>query len=343
MKQPGRKNDAGVKSKPWQAKLFRPGLEILRRRGEEKGLKKALRSLYEQQKSQWPQLKLAVENVAQAQIRSIRVAGLRIKLQYNPARLVNVTAATCREETARRPCPLCPQNLHQPQKALPFAEHWFVACNPLPLFLQHMVLIHRQHTSQTVRGILKDMLRFAELTGLATFYNGPASGASVPDHLHIQAAYPEQVPLARQLPATGESYSGILLQQGPPQRIFVYGKTHSHAEKLFDRTVAAVNRQSAKEQSSEPEINLAVFRRGAGKVPVIVVHPRYRHRPACFYLKGEQHYMVSPGAADMAGLVILPRREDFLRLDGRKMRSIYREVCLPETRFEALRQELGKV
>jgi len=50
--------------------------------------------------------------------------------------------------------------------------------------------------------------------------------------------------------------------------------------------------------------------------------------------------MVSPGAADMSGLVILPRREDFIRLDGRKMRSIYEEICLPENHFAALSEEL---
>ena len=320
--------------------MFHPGLEILLREGRQKGLKKAVRALYEQQTSQWPHLKLAVKNVAEAETRSIRVAGRRVKLQHNPARLANVTASTSGAETNRRPCPLCPQTLHQPQKALPFAENWFVVCNPLPILRGHMVLIHRQHRPQTVRGILKSMLCFTELTGLATFYNGPRSGASIPDHLHLQASYPGQVPLVRQLPAAGESFSGILAQQELPQRIFIYGKTHSHAERLFNRTIASFNLQSGKEESGEPELNLAVFPRGVGKVPVIVVHPRYRHRPSCFYLKGEQHYVVSPGAADMAGVVILPRREDFLRLNGRKMRSIYKEVCLPENRFAALCEKL---
>lgn len=324
----------------WTEKLFHPGVKILRREGEKKGLKKAVCALYEQQRGQWMQLKLAVENVAKTEIRNIRVAGRRVKLQYNPARLVNVTASTNREEIAKRPCPLCPHNLHQPQKALPFTEHWLLVCNPLPILREHLVLIHRQHRPQTARGILKDILRFTELTGLATFYNGPQSGASIPDHLHIQATHPGQVPLVRQLPPASESCSGILFQQELPQRIFLYGKTYSHAEKLFDQTIAALNRQGGKEQSDEPELNLAVFKRGVGEVPVVVVHPRYRHRPSCFYLKGEQRCMVSPGAADMSGLVILPRREDFIRLDGRKMHSIYEEICLPENRFAALIEEL---
>ena len=342
MNEPDREGKIRGEIKSWQEKLFHPGLEILQREGRQKGLKKAVRALYEQQTSDWPHLKLAVKNVAEAETRSIRVAGRRVKLQHNPARLANVTAPTSRAETDRRPCPLCPQNLHQEQKALPFAENWFAVCNPLPILRGHMVLIHRTHRSQTVRGILKSMLRFTELTGLATFYNGPRSGASIPDHLHLQAGYPHQVPLVRQLPEASESFSGILAQQELPQRIFIYGETYSHAERLFNRTITSFNLEIGKEESPEPELNLAVFPRGAGKVPVIVVHPRYRHRPSCFFLKGEQRYMVSPGAADMAGLVILPRREDFTRLNGHKMRSIYREVCLPENRFAALREKLGQ-
>lgn len=342
MNESNREDRLREETKNWTEKLFHPGVKILRREGEEKGLKKAVCALYEQQTSQWPQLKLAVENVAKTEIRNIRVAGRRVKLQYNPARLVNVTASTNREEIAKRPCPLCPHNLHQPQKALPFTEHWLLVCNPLPILREHMVLIHRQHRPQTARGILKDILRFTELTGLATFYNGPQSGASIPDHLHIQATHPGQVPLVRQLPPASKSCSGILFQQELPQRIFLYGKTYSHAEKLFDQTIAALNRQGGKEQSDEPELNLAVFKRGVGEVPVVVVHPRYRHRPSCFYLKGEQRCMVSPGAADMSGLVILPRREDFIRLDGRKMHSIYEEISLPENHFAALSEELDE-
>ena len=119
MNESDREDRLREETKNWTEKLFHPGVKILRREGEEKGLKKAVCALYEQQRGQWPQLKLAVENVAKTEIRNIRVAGRRVKLQYNPARLVNVTASTNREEIAKRPCPLCPHNLHQPQKALP--------------------------------------------------------------------------------------------------------------------------------------------------------------------------------------------------------------------------------
>ena len=53
--------------------------------------------------------------------------------------------------------------------------------------------------------------------------------------------------------------------------------------------------------------------------------------------------MISPGAADMAGLVILPRREDFARIDGHLMRRIFREVCLPQDSFMNLAGSIKKL
>ena len=36
--------------------------------------------------------------------------------------------------------------------------------------------------------------------------------------------------------------------------------------------------------------------------------------------------IVSPGAIDMAGVVVTPRREDFARLDGARVEAIFAEV-----------------
>ena len=34
-------------------------------------------------------------------------------------------------------------------------------------------------------------------------------------------------------------------------------------------------------------------------------------RPACYSATGDQQLLVSPGALDMAGLIVTPRKEDF--------------------------------
>ncbi len=328
--------------KKWLEKISPRALEILLKTGEKKGLRQALDYLFEEQRRDWPQLEKAVNALEKAGVRDIQVNGRLVKLQHNPGRLANAIAPVSPEKIAVRPCPLCPPNMPEKQKALPFEGRWLAVCNPMPIFRGHLVLVSEKHTPQRVRGIIKAMIRFTTLTGLTTLYNGPKSGASIPDHLHIQAAPLGWLPLENQIPDLAEGFSGILTQPQIPQRIFLAAESVADLEKLFDCSIQALNEVTGREKGDEPELNLTVLNRGQQAVPLVVIHPRSRHRPSSFYAEGEKKFMVSPGAADMAGLVILPRSEDFERLDGRKMRSIYKEVCLGRKIFDFLTEEICK-
>jgi hypothetical protein len=46
--------------------------------------------------------------------------------------------------------------------------------------------------------------------------------------------------------------------------------------------------------------------------------------------------VVSPGAVDVGGLLILPRREDFDKLDRETILSIFAEVCQGDDVFQKL-------
>lgn len=46
--------------------------------------------------------------------------------------------------------------------------------------------------------------------------------------------------------------------------------------------------------------------------------------------------MVSPGAIDMAGVLVLPRKEDFEKVDKSDIHQIYEEVCMPVERMGTL-------
>jgi hypothetical protein len=72
---------------------------------------------------------------------------------------------------------------------------------------------------------------------------------------------------------------------------------------------------------------------------LVWLHPRQAHRPSC-YGQEPDRYLISPGAVDLAGLMITPRRSDFERLDGPAIRSIYSEVLLSPDEFAQLRQRL---
>jgi hypothetical protein len=93
------------------------------------------------------------------------------------------------------------------------------------------------------------------------------------------------------------------------------------------------------EGESEPKMNLISFyREGEGYVTVIV--PRKSHRPQCYYSE-EGKRLISPGALDMAGLVITPRIEDFETLTEEDVLGILREVALDEESVESVIEGLG--
>jgi hypothetical protein len=50
---------------------------------------------------------------------------------------------------------------------------------------------------------------------------------------------------------------------------------------------------------------------------------------------------VSPGAIDMAGVLVVPQRRDFERLDAARVEALLREVTLPAPQVEAAVAGIG--
>lgn len=59
---------------------------------------------------------------------------------------------------------------------------------------------------------------------------------------------------------------------------------------------------------------------------VTVYIPRTVHRPQCYTAEGDAQLLVSPGALDMAGILVTAREEDFQKLNADILRQIYHEV-----------------
>ena len=70
----------------------------------------------------------------------------------------------------------------------------------------------------------------------------------------------------------------------------------------------------------------------------LTVFLRRKHRPDAYYARGEDRIFISPGAIDMAGVIITPRLTDFERLDFDTLRNIYREVSLDQETFQQIMQ-----
>ncbi|HKM43879.1 MAG TPA: hypothetical protein VJY12_00310, partial [Dysgonamonadaceae bacterium] len=60
----------------------------------------------------------------------------------------------------------------------------------------------------------------------------------------------------------------------------------------------------------------------------IHVFPRKKHRPWQYSATETSQIMISPGALDMAGLIITPRLEDFEKTDKDLIEDIYSQVSM---------------
>lgn len=253
-------------------------------------------------------------------------------LQHNPARIVSTGAKMDRETLAQRPCFLCLPQRPQEQLHRPCFDHYELLVNPYPILPRHFTLPCLVHTPQHIRGHFTDLLRMARsLTGHLVFYNGPRCGASAPDHLHFQAGSRGVVPLERDLhrwlsaepflQSADESLSAYTLEgyACPGWVLFCRGND-AEAERVFHTCLAACPGLSV---VPEPGINLLAWQET--DATVVVVLPRSKHRPASY-----PSPLVSPGALDMGGLIITPRREDFERLTATAAAALIAEVGIPE-------------
>ena len=74
---------------------------------------------------------------------------------------------------------------------------------------------------------------------------------------------------------------------------------------------------------------------------VSVVFPRRKHRPDCYFAEGDAQMLVSPGALDMAGLIITPRQQDFERLTASKVAEILQECALDKVSARKIAEQIA--
>lgn len=273
----------------------------------------------EQQLQEWPAAREAFSNLEQVQTRVLSSSGLA--LQHNPARIISTTAKVQPAETTVRPCFLCSENRPQKQIAFDAGDGFDLLLNPYPILREHFCVVSREHRKQAFKDCYEKMLQIAsELEpGYMIFYNGPRSGASAPDHLHMQIGRSEGIPLVDKLRENEPSAKDepVTIQPFGFPVIVIKG---SDPARLWDY----VNGMTIYDGDYEPRMNVLSFNRNGQVITAII--PRSKHRPDCYYADEMGKIMVSPGAVDMFGLVITPRKEDFDSLTERQVLDIYRQV-----------------
>lgn len=278
-----------------------------------------LDSFLDSQLDEWPQARKAFDDLEHVLVR--KVPGTDVVLQCNPARIVSTIAKVKPEELAARPCFLCERNRPPQQRAIDLENGFELTVNPFPILKRHFCVVSRTHRPQLFRDCCQATLDIAACLPqeYLIMYNGPHSGASAPDHLHMQIGLSTGVPLAEWLRANASTLDGtpqIVHPLGFPVAV-VRNPGCSGLLEYLDSLPRV-------ETEQEPRFNfLAVNWQGQTLCAVVL---RTHHRPSCYYLTDGRQRLVSPGAIDMFGFMITPRRQDFDSLDAGQIERIYSQV-----------------
>lgn len=308
---------------------------------------KALHKFVGDQLSRWP---LACDNfraLKNVKVREMDAGGLKVRLQFNPARMISSAAKLDKADISARRCFLCRENRPKEQIMLKFegrkGKKYHILVNPYPIFPDHLVIAADRHTDQSIRRRYVDMLDLArKYDGFTFFYNGPRSGASAPDHHHFQAAPKGLIPLQEDIDQMHAGTAGLkYLASVQDASLYHYEKfttgvfairsqTSKSAAKLFYRLLDCAE---IPEGETEPLFNLFTYYT-EGEFRSIVVF-RSRHRSHHYFSEGEDHLTMSPGCADMGGVFIVPVEQEYFKLNRELLEEMIAEVSL--TKDEELR------
>lgn len=304
---------------------------------------KSILKFMSDQLSVWPLAASNFRALKSAETRRLAVGGLDVLLQHNPARITSSTAKSDPESVAARPCFLCAENCPEEQLNFLFdgrkGRRYFVRANPYPIFSDHLVISSVSHEPQSIWRRYVDMLDLAQhFDDFCIFYNGPQCGASAPDHMHFQACPKGLMPLENDIEAlfNGEDASGKLKYlssvrdadlyhyEGFTRGVFALrAKTSKSLAKLFYRLLDCA---PVHEGSPEPMFNLFAYCSN-GEYRSFVTF-RDRHFSHHFDSDGPDHLTMGPGAADMAGFLIVPVAEDYEKLNSGLLEEMLSEVSL---------------
>ena len=348
--------------------------------------KAALEKLFEDQLHRWPLARdnyAALENV---KLRSFPLnqeqpKSVEIKVQFNPSRLSSSTAEVDADTINGRQCCFCKEGRPKEQQGIKYqgvTTDYIVQLNPYPIFRRHLVIHSISHSRQQLDSTrMADMLALSKmLLGYVVFYNGPNSGASIPEHFHFQAGERGVLPVEASFatlkketlfamapnlrPGGTVPYnylriyrlldyakgSFIIEASSSKTLISAVGKIYSILSSLTGRgngrfdpdDVVSSERKLFEEGGMwEPMMNIICwYEAGFWRVALFA---RGALRPSCYFAEGEAHFLISPACVEMGGLIIAPMEEDYLRLKAGDVKKMFDDVSIsPETEENLIRK-----
>ncbi len=266
------------------------------------------------------------EALKEVQVKHFCFTGLETEVRFNPARVRSVMAMVDKESLAARACFLCPSGLEEKQLTTEWNvpnkdEKYLIRVNPCPIFNHHFTISYGEHVPQRIGYHFPNMLLLADdLPEYTIFYNGPACGASAPDHMHFQAVPMGSLPVQKWVDA-GHALADTPYFIGARYLVFT---DREDGIQQFNNLMAQYPIHTEVEEE-EPRVNVIAWKH-ADEYRVVIFF-RAESRPDCFFTENEaERILFSPASVEMSGIGVVSDATSFEKITEDKFLSIIQEV-----------------
>lgn len=244
-------------------------------------------------------------------------------LQCNTERIRSTMAKTGAVASPDK-CRLCAENRPSDQlfvewQAKKSGNSFDILINPFPIFPSHLTIVSKTHRSQTIDA--RDMQELAFYSRMAVFFNGADCGASIPDHMHYQAAPVECFNIIQDV----EELNKIRAHTTNPG--WLYGIERDVIRLITseddDPSSYLEHIMEVIEWKNDRMLNVLVYYDESSSHFCWYIFPRRLFRPACFFEKNEEkRRLVSPATAEMCGVIVTPDINTFENITREEIHSI---------------------
>jgi len=306
--------------------------------------------LLENQKQNWQRLAAGYKSLETVVGKTFYFNGFRIKVQFNPGRIISSSAKVDAASIKERECFLCIQNLPEQQRGIPYSQYYFILANPFPIFPEHFTIPQITHIPQQILGKLSELLKLSRdlSNGYVVFYNGPKCGASAPDHFHFQAGNKGFMTIDDDFHQLKNEYGATLIDDadltltavddGLRRFISIESTDFNMINDVFEKFY--LNYSLVVNSTEEPMMNILSYYEVEFGWRVIVFL-RSKHRSSHYFAEGKKNILLSAAAVDFGGVCILPLEKDFIKITKEDLTEIFNEIGISKDNFEFIKQKLA--
>lgn len=300
---------------------------------------KEVAALLEAQLLEWDTAMNNYEALKGVKVKELKIEKSTINVQFNPARITSSAAKVDPKSLKERKCFLCKANLPAVQRGVAWGDNYTILVNPFPIFPKHLTIPCNDHVDQRILTRIGDMMDIArDLDEYTLFYNGPKCGASAPDHMHFQAGnkgfltFETDWKKGRKVDIKSIGTASLSKIEELSHSAFVI-ETESIEDgvALFGKLYEAL---PIPEGEPEPMLNILCWYEDAKWI--VIVYPRKKHRPSCYFAEGDDNILLSPASVDMGGVFITPLEKDFLKISEVDIKTILDEVNLSDSEIDEI-------